>query len=66
MFPRDRVMASPAKYAIARTNGESTEALRERLAAFYARRTLTEAAVTIEDQAVKAYLPLSRAFSKTT
>jgi rhamnose utilization protein RhaD (predicted bifunctional aldolase and dehydrogenase)/NAD(P)-dependent dehydrogenase (short-subunit alcohol dehydrogenase family) len=41
MFPRDRVMASLKKYSIAFTEDESTEALRTKLAEFYARRTIT-------------------------
>jgi rhamnose utilization protein RhaD (predicted bifunctional aldolase and dehydrogenase)/NAD(P)-dependent dehydrogenase (short-subunit alcohol dehydrogenase family) len=41
MFPRDRVMVSLKKYDIAFTEDESTEALRSKLAEFYARRTIT-------------------------
>ena len=41
MFPRDRVMVSLKKYNIAFTDDESTEALRSKLAEFYARRTIT-------------------------
>ena len=41
MFPRDRVMVSLTKYSIAFTEDESTEALRSKLAEFYARRTIT-------------------------
>ena len=41
MFPRDRVMVSLKKYNIAFTEDESTEALRTKLAEFYARRTIT-------------------------
>ncbi len=41
MFPRDRVMASLKKYQIDYSNDESTEALRAKLADFYARRTIT-------------------------
>ncbi|MBW3628386.1 MAG: bifunctional rhamnulose-1-phosphate aldolase/short-chain dehydrogenase, partial [Gemmatimonadetes bacterium] len=40
MFPRDRVIASLAKYGLPHDDGESTEALRDRLAGFYAERTL--------------------------
>lgn len=40
MFPRDRVISSLAKYNIAFKEEESTEALRTRLAEFYASRTL--------------------------
>jgi rhamnose utilization protein RhaD (predicted bifunctional aldolase and dehydrogenase)/NAD(P)-dependent dehydrogenase (short-subunit alcohol dehydrogenase family) len=41
MFPRDRVMVSLKKYNIEFTDAESTEALRTKLAEFYARRTIT-------------------------
>ncbi|HEX6288364.1 MAG TPA: bifunctional rhamnulose-1-phosphate aldolase/short-chain dehydrogenase [Herpetosiphonaceae bacterium] len=66
MFPRDRVIASLAKYNIAFSDDETTEALREKLANFYAQRTLTQAPITLDDQAEVAYLLISRAFSKTT
>ena len=42
MFPRDRVIASLAKYNIAFDEDEETEALRDKLAQFYANRTLTQ------------------------
>ena len=41
MFPRERVLASLAKYRIPHSPEETTEQLREKLAAFYAERTLT-------------------------
>ena len=41
MFPRDRVIASLAKYGIAFGEDESTEDLRDKLAGFYAKRSLT-------------------------
>ena len=66
MFPRDRVIASLAKYGIAFAETASTEALRELLAGFYARRTLTQQAITPADQAEAAYFLLSSASSKTT
>jgi rhamnulose-1-phosphate aldolase/alcohol dehydrogenase len=66
MFPRDRVMSSLAKYNIPFSDGEPTEALREKLALFYAQRTLTQSPITLEDQAEVAYLLTSSAFSKTT
>ena len=40
MFPRDRVMGSLRKYGIDYSDAESTEALRAKLAEFYARRTI--------------------------
>jgi NAD(P)-dependent dehydrogenase (short-subunit alcohol dehydrogenase family) len=42
MFPRDRVMQSLQKYKIAFSESDSTEALRDKLADFYAQRTLTK------------------------
>jgi NAD(P)-dependent dehydrogenase (short-subunit alcohol dehydrogenase family) len=41
MFPRDRVMVSLRKYQIAFSDEESTESLRDKLAEFYAQRTIT-------------------------
>jgi rhamnose utilization protein RhaD (predicted bifunctional aldolase and dehydrogenase)/NAD(P)-dependent dehydrogenase (short-subunit alcohol dehydrogenase family) len=41
MFPKDRVMVSLKKYEIAFDESESVEALRAKLAEFYARRTIT-------------------------
>jgi NAD(P)-dependent dehydrogenase (short-subunit alcohol dehydrogenase family) len=51
MFPRDRVLASLAKYKIPFSETESTDALRNKLAAFYAQRTLIKSAILPEDQA---------------
>ncbi|GAB4455097.1 MAG: bifunctional rhamnulose-1-phosphate aldolase/short-chain dehydrogenase [Armatimonadaceae bacterium] len=45
-FPRERVMTSLAKYNIAFEESESTEALRDKLANFYAQRTLLKKPVT--------------------
>ncbi len=42
MFPRDRVIASLTKYEVPFSDDESTEALRNKLAEFYAQRTLTK------------------------
>ena len=66
MFPRDRVIASLTKYGIAFDEVESTEALRDRLAGFYARRSLTQAPVEPDDQAEAILLLVSRRLSKTT
>ncbi len=41
MFPRDRVIQSLEKYKIAFADSDTTEALRTKLAEFYAQRTLT-------------------------
>ncbi len=41
MFPRDRVIGSLRKYGIAFDEADATDALRARLADFYAQRTIT-------------------------
>ena len=66
MFPRDRVMSSLSKYNIAYSEDESTEDLRNKLANFYAQRTLTKAPITLADQAEAAYLLASNKLAKTT
>ena len=66
MFPRDRVISSLTKYNIAFDESESTESLRDKLAVFYAQRTLTKSPITLADQAEVAYLLSSSKFSKTT
>jgi rhamnulose-1-phosphate aldolase/alcohol dehydrogenase len=66
MFPRDRVIASLAKYGIAFDEQESTEALRDRLASFYAKRSLTQRPIEPEDQAEAVFLLVSGRLSKTT
>ena len=66
MFPRDRVMASLAKYDIDYSEEESTEDLRIKLAQFYASRTLTNEPITPEDQAEAIYFMSSDKSSKTT
>jgi len=66
MFPRDRVISSLTKYNIPFEESESTELLRDKLALFYAQRTLTKSPITLADQAEVAYLLSSNKFSKTT
>ena len=66
MFPRDRVIASLAKYKIAFDQKESDEALRDKLANFYAERTLTKAPITPADQAEAYFILFSDRLSKTT
>ena len=66
MFPPERVISSLIKYNVSFDEGESIEALREKLATFYAQRTLTKSPVTLADQAEVAYLLSSSKFSKTT
>jgi NAD(P)-dependent dehydrogenase (short-subunit alcohol dehydrogenase family) len=48
MFPRDRVMQSLQKYKIAFAESDSTEELRDKLANFYAQRTLAKLPITPE------------------
>jgi NAD(P)-dependent dehydrogenase (short-subunit alcohol dehydrogenase family) len=66
MFPRDRVIASLTKYQVAFSEDESTEELREKLASFYARRSLTQTPIEPEDQAEAIFLLISPRLSKTT
>jgi NAD(P)-dependent dehydrogenase (short-subunit alcohol dehydrogenase family) len=66
MFPRDRVIASLVKYSIAFDESESTDELREKLAGFYAGRTLTRSSIGPEDQAEAIFLFVSDRLSKTT
>jgi rhamnose utilization protein RhaD (predicted bifunctional aldolase and dehydrogenase)/NAD(P)-dependent dehydrogenase (short-subunit alcohol dehydrogenase family) len=48
MFPRERVLASLAKYGIEFRKDDSTEALRDKLSRFYSSRTLTRLPITPE------------------
>ena len=66
MFPRDRVIASLAKYKIPYAETESDESLRGKLAQFYADRTLTRQPITTADQAEAVFLFLSDRLGKTT
>jgi rhamnulose-1-phosphate aldolase/alcohol dehydrogenase len=66
MFPRDRVISSLTKYNISFDESETIEALRDKLAVFYAQRTLTKSPITLADQAEMAALLSSSKFSKTT
>jgi NAD(P)-dependent dehydrogenase (short-subunit alcohol dehydrogenase family) len=66
MFPRDRVIASLTKYEIPFKDDEETEALRDKLAQFYAKRSLTQTPIEPADQAEAIFLLLSRRLSKTT
>jgi rhamnose utilization protein RhaD (predicted bifunctional aldolase and dehydrogenase) len=51
MFPRDRVIVSLKKYRIAFDDSESTDALRDKLAEFYAQRTITRRPILPIDNA---------------
>ena len=66
MFPRDRVIASLTKYEIEFAESESDDELRNKLAEFYAQRTLTRQPITPADQAEAIYFLSSTRSSKTT
>jgi NAD(P)-dependent dehydrogenase (short-subunit alcohol dehydrogenase family) len=66
MFPRERVIGSLAKYNIPYADDEPTEALIERLAKFYADRTLTRTPITPADQAEAVFLLVGDRLAKTT
>lgn len=66
MFPRDRVISSLTKYNVPFDDEEETERLRQKLAEFYAQRTLTKTPVLPEDQAEVAYLLSSSKLAKTS
>ncbi len=65
MFPRERVIASLTKYRIAFDSAQSTEELRDLLSQFYAKRTLTHAAIDPVDCA-KAILFLASPSARCT
>jgi rhamnulose-1-phosphate aldolase/alcohol dehydrogenase len=66
MFPRDRVIASLAKYKIPYKDDEPSETLTTKLAQFYADRTLTKNPITPGDQSEAIFLLLTDRLSKTT
>ncbi len=66
MFPRDRVIASLAKYNLPYSDTEESDALTTRLAKFYAERTLTKNPITPADQAEAFFLLVSNRLTKTT
>lgn len=66
MFPRHRVLASLAKYGLECTEDEDTETLRDRLAEFYAQRTLLERPISTKDQAEAIFLLVGERLGKTT
>ena len=65
MFPRDRVVASLTKYQIDFSEDETNEQLRNKLASFYAKRSLTQTPIEPDDQAEAIFLLLSERLSKT-
>jgi NAD(P)-dependent dehydrogenase (short-subunit alcohol dehydrogenase family) len=66
MFPRDRVVQSLHKYGIAFADSESTDDLRDKLAGFYALRTLTRRPILPKDCAEAIVWLVSDASAKTT
>ena len=66
MFPRERVITSLTKYGISFSETESTEDLRNKLAHFYAQRTLTKSSVTPLDCADAICWLVSDHATKTT
>jgi rhamnulose-1-phosphate aldolase/alcohol dehydrogenase len=66
MFPRDRVIASLAKYGIPYAEDEATDSLTAKLSRFYADRTLTKNPITPADQAEAYFLLVTQRLSKTT
>jgi NAD(P)-dependent dehydrogenase (short-subunit alcohol dehydrogenase family) len=66
MFPRERVIASLAKYKLAYNEDEPTAALTERLAQFYANRTLLKRPITPADQAEAFFLLLGDRLKQST
>jgi rhamnose utilization protein RhaD (predicted bifunctional aldolase and dehydrogenase)/NAD(P)-dependent dehydrogenase (short-subunit alcohol dehydrogenase family) len=66
MFPRDRVISSLTKYKIDFAESESTEELRDKLAMFYAQRTLTKVPIQPDDCAAAIVWLASDACAKTS
>src|SRR5262249_19155076 len=56
MFPRDRVIASLTKYEIPFNESGSDDELRDKLATFYAKRSLTQTPIEPDDQAEAIFL----------
>jgi NAD(P)-dependent dehydrogenase (short-subunit alcohol dehydrogenase family) len=66
MFPRDRVIVALKKYDIPHADDEATDALRSKLAAFYARRTVTRLPILPQDCANAICWLAGDASAKTT
>ena len=66
MFPRDRVIVSLSKYGIAFSEDETTEELRDKLAEFYALRTITRKPILPQDCAAAIVWLAGDASAKTT
>ena len=66
MFPRDRVIVALRKYNIAFADDEATEALRSKLAEFYAQRTITKRPILPIDNANAICFLAGEQSAKTT
>jgi rhamnose utilization protein RhaD (predicted bifunctional aldolase and dehydrogenase)/NAD(P)-dependent dehydrogenase (short-subunit alcohol dehydrogenase family) len=66
MFPRDRVIVSLQKYKIAFEEAEATEDLRNKLAEFYAQRTITKRPILPIDNANAICFLAGEQSAKTT
>lgn len=66
MFPRDRVIVSLERYGIAWDEHEPTEALRSKLAGFYAQRTITRQPIRPSDCAAAICWLAGEDSSRTT
>jgi rhamnose utilization protein RhaD (predicted bifunctional aldolase and dehydrogenase)/NAD(P)-dependent dehydrogenase (short-subunit alcohol dehydrogenase family) len=66
MFPRDRVIVALKKYSIPFEESESSDALRDKLAEFYARRTITRRAILPIDNANAICFLAGEQSAKTT
>jgi len=66
MFPRDRVIVALRKYKIEFADDEPTEALRDKLAGFYAKRTITGRPILPQDCANAICWLAGDASAKTT
>jgi rhamnulose-1-phosphate aldolase/alcohol dehydrogenase len=66
MFPRERVIASLKKYKLPFNDTEDTSVLRNRLADFYAKRTLTKVPISRAQQTEAIFLLLCSRLENTT
>lgn len=66
MFSRPRVVAALKKYEISFDDEEGTPELRDKLASFYAERSLLNDPISPEDQAEAIFLLVSNRLRKTT
>lgn len=66
MFPRERVIANLKKYAIAFDESEDSSSLINKLAAYYAQRTLTHRPIRPQDVVEAGYFLISPRADRTT